>query len=679
MEIARTIYGARHNRAATAVPSAHGASGQRAFRTDIEGLRALAILPILFNHAHVKGFAGGFVGVDVFFVISGFLITGILQRDILAGTYSISGFYRRRVLRIFPALLVALAATTLMAVVAMTPNELVKYAKSALATLFFVSNMYFYSDTGYFAQEAAVRPLLHTWSLAIEEQFYIFWPLIMAACAKFSPSRLRAVVLIIAAVSFALSVYMVGHDMSRAFYLIPFRAWELALGGILALWRGGIRLSLLWRNLIGLAGAAGLLYSIHFYREPIAFPGLNAALPCFCTAALIFAGQDSLVGRILSLAPLRFLGRISYSLYLWHWPIIVYARLWLFLPATMLVIAAEIVLSVIAGWMSYRFVEQPASKRLSLTPVQRLLAGTFVTMLASGAAFAAVVASDGFPGRFSPAQRQIAAVLDRDEQAGYRRGTCFILDAEDQFDPRCLEKNGSGPTIALVGDSLAAHYWPGMEAYAAKRFDLRQATMIGCRPMLYPESDKRACARFFDDVLGNWTAKTRPDALLLSGRWTQDDLPELEGTLAELHKRGQRVIVLGPVPRYDSDLPRLLFFDPDGSDTLARHSIDHDIWSIDSSMRKISEAHGAAYISPLAALCPQRHCRVYAKGKVPLQFDSAHFTAEGSREGVSLLLPEIMRALDRPLRAPHPVAQSPDIRSTYRVGLQHGVNGGYTQ
>lgn len=645
MNLERAVMDGGDDKAATPRPAPSLHAGKAAFRTDIEGLRALAILPILFNHAQVKGFAGGFVGVDVFFVISGFLITGILQRDIAAGTYSIAGFYRRRVLRIFPALLVTLAATTLMALIAMAPNELVKFARSAMATLFFVSNVYFYGDTGYFAQEAAVRPLLHTWSLAIEEQFYIFWPLIMAACAGFGPARLRAIVWTIAALSFVASVWMVARDMSGAFYLIAFRAWELALGGILALSHGQMRLSALWRNLIGLAGAAGLLYCIHFYREPIDFPGLNAALPCLGTAALILAEPHTLSGRVLSLAPFRFIGRVSYSLYLWHWPIIVFARLWLFLPATAPVIAGEVVLSVIAGWLSYRLVEQPGSRLLSPLPVRRLLIGTLATMLASGAALGAVVATGGLPHRFSAERLQIAAVLDRDEQAAYRRGACFVVDADNRFDPKCLERSGTGPTLVLVGDSLAAHYWPGLVAHAAAQYDLRQATMIGCRPMLYPASDRRACARFFSDVIGSWAVKARPDALLLSGRWTEDDLPGLEPTLAELRRRGQHVILLGPVPRYDSDLPRLLFFDRAGSDTLARSSLDQSIWPIDARMRRIAATHGASYVSPLAALCPQRHCRVYATGKVPLQFDTAHATVEGSRLLVSLVLPEIAQAL----------------------------------
>lgn len=637
--------GAEGDRGQGSMPNRAAGAAKPAFRTDIEGLRALAILPILFNHAHVKGFAGGFIGVDVFFVISGFLITGILQRDLAQGTYTIAGFYRRRVLRIFPALIVTLAATTLMAFVAMAPNELVKFAKSVIATIFFVSNIYFYGDTGYFAQEAAVRPLLHTWSLAIEEQFYIFWPLMMAACVGFGPFRTRVVVCTIALISFALSIWMVAHDMSGAFYLIPFRAWELALGGILALWQGQIRLSPLVRNIVGIIGGLGLLWCIHFYREPIDFPGLNAAIPCLGTAALIIAGQDSLSGRILSLSPFRFFGRISYSLYLWHWPVIVFARLWLFLPSTAPVIFAEIILSVIAGWLSFRFVEQPGSRIFSPIPVKRLLTGTVATMVLGGAAMASVVATGGLPQRFSPERLKIVEVLDRDEQAAYRRGTCFVVDADNRFDPRCLQRSGNGPTLALVGDSLAAHYWPGLAQHAASRYDLRQATMIGCRPLLYPKSDSRACAVFYDKIFNQWAAEAKPDFLLLSGNWSIPDLPALETSLAEFQRRGQRVILLGPVPRYDSDLPRLLFFDKSGSDTLAASSIDETVWPIDKRMREIAAAHGATYISPMSLLCPQGHCRVFAKAQVPMQFDYAHTTVEGSGVLVGLMMPEVDAAV----------------------------------
>ena len=245
------------------VDAAHGSG----FRPDIEGLRALAVLPILLNHALVRGFAGGFVGVDVFFVISGYLITLILMRDLQSGAFSIKGFYRRRILRILPALFVMLGVVTAAGFVWLTPNEFTHLAKSALATTFFVSNLLLYSDTGYFTAAAATLPLLHTWSLAIEEQFYIFWPIVLLLAVRFGARMTLAAVVGICLLSLAASQWMVVRDPSAAFYLIPFRTWELGLGGVLAILQlrspaifrrqdGGLPMA---RNLLAPAGLAAIL------------------------------------------------------------------------------------------------------------------------------------------------------------------------------------------------------------------------------------------------------------------------------------------------------------------------------------------------------------------------------------------------------------------------------------
>lgn len=615
------------------------------FRADIEGLRALAVLPILFNHLQVKGFAGGFIGVDIFFVISGFLITGILQRDLGDGRYSIAGFYRRRILRILPALLVMLVAVTGVSFLAMAPNELAGFARSALATAAFASNIYFYADTGYFTLDALNRPLLHTWSLAVEEQFYILWPIILAACVRWKPGSLKPVVAGICLVSLLLSVWMVDVDMSAAFYLIPFRAWELAIGGMLALILPQIAWPRHIRSLIGVAALGVLLYCIHEYREPIRFPGLNALLPCLATAALILAGPDALAGRLLAFSPVRFFGRISYSLYLWHWPVIVFGRLWFFLPQTPAVIAGELALSILLGWLSCQLIEGPASRRLGQLRLRTLLIGTGGAMAAAGAAMALIVFAHGFPGRFAADRVAMARILDSDGEAAYRRGSCFAVEANDRFDHRCLDRQGAGPTLVLVGDSMAAHYWPGLDRVASDRYDIRQATMIGCRPLLYPAGDTRRCARFFREILGSWSTQHRPDAIVLSGYWVKADLPLLEHTLAGLRQRGQKVILLGPMPTYDAPLPRLLFFAPRGQEAafVTRH-LTPGIASMDATMQEIAARTGAGFISPYRLLCPQGQCRIRAAGAAPMQFDRSHLTATGSAEVIRLMMPALTMA-----------------------------------
>jgi peptidoglycan/LPS O-acetylase OafA/YrhL len=618
---------------------AHGS----AFRPDIEGLRALAILPILANHAGIPGFAGGFVGVDIFFVISGYLITRIIMRDRAEGRYSLAEFYRRRALRIFPALFVLLPVVTIVALLAMAPSELVTFSRSVIATTFFASNFHFLADTGYFTPAAATRPLLHTWSLAIEEQFYIFWPLVLAFALPRNRGARWGTVWAIVAASFVASIWMTRVDMAVAFYQLPFRAWELGLGGLLSALPLA-RLNRPSREVLSAAGLAAIGYATHFYREPLVFPGAAAALPCLGAAAIIAAGPQPLVNRLLALAPARFFGRISYSLYLWHWPVIVFAGLWLFLPAGGPTIAGEIAISVLLGWLSYELIEKNGRTWLAAMSRRTLFLTCAAVMIATGAFALALIATNGLPGRFTPQQRAFDGALDRNDQQAYRQGRCFMVEPLDRFDERtCLSGAPGRPQALLIGDSLAAHWWPGL-SQADLPFSVLQATMVGCKPGLYAPEDRRPCARFFNRMLGPWLSGHKVQAVILAGRWQTSDLPLLDTTLARLRAAGQRTIVIGAVPIYRFALPRLLFFNTASGDpgAMARANLDRDAsFAVDRAVAQVAARHHTPFISPLDALCPNGECRVLAAPSVPMQFDDAHFTVEGSRVAAEAIKPAL--------------------------------------
>ncbi|QXT35546.1 acyltransferase [Sphingomonas sanguinis] len=638
---------------ATLAAASHGDHGAavrhaRGFRADIEGLRALAVVPILFNHVRVHGFLGGFIGVDIFFVISGYLITGILVRDMAAGRYSIAGFYRRRVLRIFPALFALLVVVSVLSFIALTPTELAAYGQSLAATILFASNIQFYGDTGYFTAVAGSRPLLHTWSLAVEEQFYLVWPLLIAWLMR----RRAGLVPVIAALillSFAASVWMVATDMPAAFYLIPFRFWELAAGGLLAVGTTPAalrsippRAARIGREALGLAGLIAILWCIRFFKEPLDFPGLNALPAVLGTVAIIATGPDTLVGRLLALRPVRWIGLISYSLYLWHWPVIVFAKLWLFLPQTAVTKTGQIGVSLVLAVLSYHLFEVRLRRPLEGLSTRRVLMGAGIVM-AIGLTFAGVlIAGRGFPDRFEPRRAALGQVLDRDEEAAYRRGSCFVLDGGRFDDRTCLARRAPGPTILLVGDSVAAHLWPGFAADAGG-FDIRQATMIGCTPKLFPDMPWLLCSRFFGDLLTRWAPAHHPAAVMLAGNWHDKDVAMIRRTMVAERARGQRVIVIGPMPRYTSALPRLLFFDPSGD--RARASLEEGLWSLDDAMGAAVQDGGGTYISPLRLLCPDRRCRVVTRQGVPMQFDNVHLTREGSVEAVAAMMPAIRAAM----------------------------------
>jgi peptidoglycan/LPS O-acetylase OafA/YrhL len=618
------------------------------FRTDIEGLRAVAVGAIVLAHLKVRGMMGGFVGVDIFFVISGYLITSIMLRDTERGRFSLGGFYRRRILRLFPALFATLLGTSIVAFLAMMPSELVGYARSLGAVVLLASNIFFYVSSGYFDAAAEALPLLHTWSLAVEEQFYLIWPGVFLLLARGGRRAIGGGLALLTAISLGMALWQVETDMTAAFYLLPARGWEFGAGALLAILPIQNRMPHWVRQLFGVAGMLGLLWCFNQYRPPLPFPGLAAIPPCLATVMLIMAGPRSIVGWGLSLAPVRFIGRISYSLYLWHWPVIVFSGLWFFLPQSPAVMLAQGVLTILLGWISYELFEQ-RGRRL-LTPLKgQAVAGVtgLCTALVLGTA-ATVIAFQGFPGRFTAPQLALAAVADEAEQSGYRRGTCFVVGADDKFDAaNCLKREPGKPSILLIGDSLAAHLWPGLAANA-QRYSVLQATMTGCPAGLYEDALNRPCRVFFNDMLTRWVPANRPDLVMISGEWLEpQNLADIEQTLAYLQRMGQPTLLVGPSPDFVTALPRLLFF---RGDARAQGHVSQMQFQLDAPMRALAARYGAGYVSPITNLCRNGACRTRTAQGTPMYFDGHHLTREASVEAVRLMMPEI----DRVMAAPKP-------------------------
>ncbi len=290
------------------------APGSR-YRPDIDGLRALAILPVLLFHYRVPGFWGGFVGVDVFFVISGYLIAGLITGEMRDGRFSILEFYERRVRRIFPALFLVLLASTVAAAFLLFPSDFSRYAKSLFATAFFASNIEFWRELGYFDISAEMKPLLHLWSIAVEEQFYVLFPAILLLVSGRSKARALVTVSLILVASLAFSIYAVKAGPAFAFYMLPSRAWELMLGAVVAI--GAFpSVSRPYREALAGVGVAMIAASVFLYTKATPFPGAAALLPCVGTALVIYAGQAATsVNAALSTRPLVFVGLISYSLF----------------------------------------------------------------------------------------------------------------------------------------------------------------------------------------------------------------------------------------------------------------------------------------------------------------------------------------------------------------------------
>jgi peptidoglycan/LPS O-acetylase OafA/YrhL len=609
------------------------------------------VLPILFNHVGVRGFGGGYVGVDIFFVISGFLITGILQRDLKAGRHSIIAFYKRRALRILPALCAMVLAVTVSIPFVALPGEISRYASSLIATGLFATNFLFYSESGYFDAASHAKPLLHLWSLAIEEQFYLLWPLLLSALCRRSQTTLFAMLGLTIALSFSIAVWLVRIDMTAAFYLLPSRIWELAIGGLLACLPRGRR-SRWSAETAALAAVLALLYCIWHYSSLTPFPGIGALLPCIATGVLIATGPETLIGRCLSLAPLRLCGLISYSLYLWHWPVIVIGELGLLLPPTPAVMLGEIALSILLAFLSWHFIERPFRKAGQVWPSGRILTASVSALALIIVTGGVLRATSDLANRFTPTQTIIGQYAGLDLEPSYRRGTCFLAGPYDTLDPACVRTTGKRPSILIVGDSEAAHLWPGLSRYR-DRYDVLQATVVGCRPGIYSAHSDGQCERFYREILQRWVPAHKPSLLILAGRWQTMDPPFLEPELEALQSTGIPTLLVGPLPDYSISLPRLLVFaDRRHDPALPDRWMSQQPFLMDSILRDMTARHQIGYVSLLQKLCRSRSCRHFAALGVPLQFDTSHLTPAGSDLIAQMLEPEIAASLARQVSTP---------------------------
>ncbi|MDH0645567.1 acyltransferase [Pseudomonas sp. GD03858] len=428
-------------------------NGHLSYRPDIDGLRALAVLPVILFHAGLNSFRGGFVGVDIFFLISGFLITSIILMEKNAGTFKLSSFYSRRAKRILPALFLVIACTIPFAWYTLPPAEMQSFAQSILATLTFSSNILFWMQSGYFDTTASLKPLLHTWSLAVEEQYYIIFPLIILALWKTGTRSLTMLLCALLVMSLAFSVWLYGKDQTGAFYLLPARAWEILTGALIAMigWKPtSSRLT----SIMSALGLVLVLVSIFAYKK-MAHLGALHTLPAVVGAALIiqFSREGSLVYRLLTLRAALLVGMLSYSAYLWHQPVLALAKLHfsqdLSKPLITLLIALTFVLSII----SYRLIENPARRTKG-----RASNAVISAALAAGMALAVVGyignANSGFPeraGGFYPLTAQ---------QAEHDLLQRFTNDSQDSAIYRTAE--APAKTILIIGDSYVPNWSIGI-------------------------------------------------------------------------------------------------------------------------------------------------------------------------------------------------------------------------
>lgn len=620
------------------------------YRADVDGLRALAVLPVIAYHMGITGIPGGFTGVDIFFVISGYLICGIIYSGAVNNTFSYLNFYKRRCLRILPPLFVVLLATLIFGYYHLLPVQFNDLSNSSLATLLFSSNIFFWKTTGYFAGPAELKPLLHTWSLAVEEQFYIVFPVILLLVMRFFRQRVVQAMLLIIFVSFLLSLYAVTRKPTFTFYMLPTRAWELALGGLIAvagLEAKMVKVSQGVKHLMSLSGLALILGGFFWLDTSKPFPAWNALWPCLGSFLIILAGQKAVVSRMLALRPVVYIGMISYCLYLWHWPIIVYSRMFFnFAPGIREGVIAGLTLGLAVA--SRYLIEIPFRYKLAVLPPARIVAASVaaLVLMASGTLYKGHVSNNA--GQFSQQALALANYSQYKDMPEfsyqYRPGRCFV-DGKSQEDKPfdreyCLKMSDTARNYVLIGDSHAAHLWRAMSLAAGEGVNVIQATSAGCKP-LYHQSLRNPCTELVDELYESWIPQHKIDGVIISARWLPQDIAPLKATLAHLKTVSDNIIVLVPTIEYSEALPDLLAYQTDGRKDLVASSIDRSIKTTDLTMKQAMLDMQIPYISVYAIICPGDVCRGLASDGHPISNDYGHLTLSGAKDVMGQAMQEM--------------------------------------
>jgi peptidoglycan/LPS O-acetylase OafA/YrhL len=638
------------------------------YRPDIDGLRAVAILFVVAFHAAPSLVPGGFAGVDVFFVISGFLISGIIFRAVERQTFTFRDFYGRRVRRLFPALATMMVAVTLLAWPLFLRDEYEVLGKHIASAAGFVLNLALYKDfTGYFYTSNSTS-LIHLWSLGVEEQFYILWPLLIVTAWKLG-KRIRIALTAVAAISFAANILLIDSDPLASFYLPTGRLWELTVGGLLAYVShapdgapSSSRAlgSLLHPNLISIVGSAVLIASFGILREDFAFPGWWALLPCCGTLLLISAGPDSWINRnVLGCRPIVYVGLISYPLYLWHWPLLAIGRLYFNGSLGAFRTAGVVTTALILAAVTYEYIERPV--RFSRNPrrVTALLCATLATCGVLGY----LISIDAIPSRpASPIVERIVRASRED----------WLPNSKSSWtaDTGNFITLGSGvDRVLYFGDSNMQQYYPRLAELAddpaSSGRSLVFAMKGGCSPvidLIPPGPARDRCQDFVSNAIA-YANDPHVRTVVISAYWYQYLVtlkpgcckrplqPELEFALSKLKEliarsvsQGKRVYVILNIPVNVNLNPRRMIrrnFGRAGLQvkipSVERAEVEKALRGSMSILRQLSKDAGANVIDPMDWLCDATHCPVITAGGQPMYRNERHLNATYVRESVRFL------------------------------------------
>ncbi len=655
----------------------------RGFRADVEGLRAVAILAVLLCHAGIPVFAGGYVGVDVFFVISGFLITGLLLRELRRhGRISLAGFYARRARRLLPLTALLLGTVAVASLLLLSPLRALEVAGDIVSSALYTANWHFAAQSvDYFAQDVEPSPVLHLWSLAIEEQFYLAWPALLLGATWYQRRRGRRLdralwlaLALVFALSLGFGIAFTSDEPAAAYFSTFGRAWELALGGCLAL-LGAVRLPRLGAAALGWAGLAAIVYAALAFDATTPFPGVAALVPTVGAAALILAGsaaaeRGSPAGP-LSLRPVRYVGRISYSWYLWHWPALVFAA-FVWGPLSPLAGVAVVLASLLPTVLGHHLVEEPVrhARALVRVPARGLALGAACMAVAVGAGVlltdvqprlptaplsevegAAALAWQSQPQERATAVRPSPLHARDDRSRAYYDGCMVGIPGTNSN--RCLYGDPEGTrTVVLFGDSHALQYFAPLQKLALEHhWRLLNLTKAECTPAevrirsMVADREYSQCDAWRENTLRR-IEESRPRTVVVISSNTAytaygedgEELADAENadaleagylaTLARVRRAGLNPVVIRDTPASASDVPSCVSEDLDrlGSCTFERV---HD-WNLEFDVRAAQRSAGTHMIDLTGEICPGGVCRAVI-GNALVYRDKTHLTATFAR------------------------------------------------
>ncbi len=627
------------------------------FKNEIQGLRGLAVLAVVLFHLQPSKFSGGFLGVDVFFVISGYLITGIIWSSLYQENLSLKTFYAKRIQRLFPVFFVVIFSLYVIYAFIALPDTLVNLAESAISAVLYTSNLYFhfFTESGYFDHSSDLNPLLHTWSLSVEEQFYFFLPLYLIFVFTFFKKQPLHFILLTSIFLLLTTELVMYYNKGLAFYTMRF--WQFLLGGALVFVPFTVlhKLNTLkYSNFLYFLCFLLLIYYFIEFKDTHHFPGLGALIPTLIACLLIITTHDrfSLNGKILNSRPLTFLGDISYSLYLWHWPVIIIYKIQFSSMIEKSTALSLLFISIFIAFFSYKYIEQPIRK------LQFNWKFGFVYFMGSLliiviAVF--IIISDGFYEWRTDIQKQQLSVLNSKYLKDSEADPCFPSNntwtkaSIESFNDECLELSESKPNVLIWGDSYAEQYVSSFKKHFPN-VHFSQATTSGCRPLFKPSQIQR-CKDILSIVKQSIMSNKQFDTVVLVGRWRLNDFKQIQETISFLQDHSYKVVLFGRNIEYGLDLPSLVYRFGVGQQAtmqIANYNNYDQTFDIDYKISSLVNKRGVVYISPFEAMCNDSgQCDVVDKDNQALQFDFGHLTPRGAEAVLLKFKPQLSTLFEK--------------------------------